>query len=80
MTDKRNIRPLKEEDQENTERALSLIQDIYKKHPEIEESLWAGALWSALVCGYINSGFSYKQFIIESTGALKHYKGWFDDR
>jgi hypothetical protein len=67
----------KDTDQEQIEKAFNLIKDCMAHHPEIEPTLWAGAVWSVLVDGYASSGMTHDQFTQE-WDKLKHfYKPWF---
>jgi len=45
------IRPAKETDQEETEKAFNLLKDCIASHPEIDPTLWDGAIWRLLVSG-----------------------------
>lgn len=71
-------RPPKPNDQKNTEKAFRLILELYEKHPEIEPSLWAGALWSALANGYLNCHFTFDEFKRQIDDMLKHTKKYYD--
>lgn len=71
-------RPPKKTDQEQVRKGFDLIMKVMEKHPEIEPTLWAGAIWSVLVHGYNNSGMSYDQFTREWEELKHHYKPWFD--
>ena len=71
-------RPRKPNDQEQIEIAFNLMKDCMASHPEIEPTLWAGAIWSVLVEGYAQSGVSYEQFSKEWNSIKHHYKSWFD--
>jgi len=48
MSDLR-IRPSLEDDQENTQKAYGLLCDLVNSHPDIEPTLWADALWTAIL-------------------------------
>jgi hypothetical protein len=72
------IRPPKETDQEEIEKAFNIVKKCMQDHSEIEPTLWAGALWSALVDGYIASGTSYNRFCYEWENIKHHYKKWFE--
>ena len=71
-------RPSQESDQEKIEKAFNLIKKLMVDHPEIEPTLWAGAVWSILVDGYSSSGMSYEQFTREWDLVKNHYKELFD--
>lgn len=70
----------KKTDQCNADGAFKIIKSVMQEHDEIEPTLWASALWSALVDGYIHSGFSYEDFTNEWNLLSNHYKSWFDER
>ncbi len=71
-------RPPKKTDQKQIQKGFDLIMQVMEKHPEIEPTLWAGAIWSVLVHGYNNSGMSYEQFTRAWEEVKHHYKPWFD--
>lgn len=71
-------RPSKKSDQNNTEKAYQILLKAMQAHPEIEQSLWAGACWTALVNGYLKSGISYELFCEDFDGAKNHYSKWWD--
>ena len=75
----KEIRPPHENDQEKIQRAYDLIMDLMNNHPEIEPTLWCGAVWSALVVGYKVCRFSYAEFRDEIFKISRHYKSWWDD-
>lgn len=68
----------KKTDQEQTERGFNLIMEIMSAHPEIEPTLWAGAVWSVLVNGYNQSGVTYDEFTRQWDEVKHHYKSRFD--
>lgn len=72
------IRKRKESDQDETQKAYSILIQAMHDHPEIEPTLWAGACLSALVNGMLESGLSYDEFCIEVEGVKNHYKQWWD--
>jgi hypothetical protein len=72
--EKRNA---KIDDQDQVEKGYNLIKDLMSKHPEIESTLWSGAVWSILVDGYVASGISYDQFTDEWDNVKHHYKDYF---
>lgn len=72
------LRPSKEDDQENIDRAFNILKDVIKAYPRIEPTVWAAAIWSCLVDGYANSGVSYEEFCDEWYKVKEHYKNWFD--
>jgi len=67
-------RPPKDSDQDETEKAYLILNKAMLNHPEIETSLWCGACWTALVNGYLNSGFPYKEFCEDFDNAKEFYK------
>lgn len=71
-------RPLKKSDQKQIEKAYNLLKDCIVSHPEIEPTLWAGAVWSILVEGYSRSGMTYEKFTKEWDQVKHHYESWFD--
>jgi hypothetical protein len=64
----------KKSDQYNTETAFQILRQAMLDHPEIEQSLWAGACWSALVNGYLLSEIPYDQFCEDFDNAKEFYK------
>ncbi len=72
-------RPPKETDQEEIEKAFQLLKGTMAAHPEIEPTLWAGAVWSCLVHGYKSSGFTYKDFEEGIHEVLDHFKKFWDE-
>ncbi len=72
-------RPSKDSDQDETEKAFKMLKAFMQSHSEIEPTLWAGAMWSCLVEGYVKSGVTYQKFCSECTGVMRHYKPWFDE-
>ena len=75
----KEIRPSQTDDQEKAQKAFEMIIDLINKHPEIECTLWASAVWSTLVNGYIESHFSYDEFYGEVLKVAHHYKYWWDN-
>jgi len=73
------IRKRKQTDQEEIEKAFSILTDCVRNHPEIEETLWAGAFWSVLVEGYCASRMPYELFCYECDEVKEHYKSWFEE-
>ncbi len=71
-------RESKNTDQNEIQKAFDLLKQCMIDHPEIETTLWAGAVWSVLVDGYNKSGISYEQFTREWDLVKHHYKDWFD--
>lgn len=65
-----------DDDQINTQKAYDLIVQLMSYHPEIEPTLWAGGIWSVLVSGYIQCGFSREEFIDEIARISGHYEEW----
>ncbi len=74
------IRPAKESDQEEAQKAFDILIDAAKKHPEIEVNVWISALWSHLVNTYIKSGMPYDLFCEELDEVKENYKDWFEDK
>ncbi len=68
----------KKSDQNETEQAYQVLQQAMLSHPEIEQTLWAGACWTALVTGYLNSGISWEGFCNDFENAKNHYAKWLD--
>lgn len=68
----------KDTDQDEVEKAHLLIHELMYEHPEIEPTLWAAAVWSVLVNGYIDSGATYDEFCEESDKLKTHCKPWFN--
>ena len=71
-------RPSKKDDQKNIEKAYIILIETVKKHPEIETSLWAGALMSAFVNMHTNTKIPYKEFCEALDGIKIIYKKWWD--
>lgn len=74
----KKIRTPLDSDQYNTQKGFELIIDLMQKHPEIEPTLWVGAIFSVLVNGYKKCGFSYEEFCNEIHEVLLHYKDQWD--
>lgn len=72
-------RPPKEDDQQMSARAYDFLLEIINAHPEIDPTLWYGALVSCIVNGFINADHSYEVFCEEWDNAKRHYKSWFDE-
>jgi len=68
------IRPRKETDQDETEKAYWLIRDVIAAHPEIESSLWFGAVMTLTVDVFYNNGYSFTEFRQMMLEAVDHYK------
>ena len=68
------------DDQEETEKVFKMLINFIDSYPEIEPNIWAGALWSTLVNGYLNSDLEYEEFVEDWKEAVEHYKQWFDDK
>lgn len=64
----------------NIQKAFDLVVQLINEHPEIEYTLWAGAIWTILVSGYINCGFSREEFIEEIARVSGHYKEWWNEK
>ncbi len=75
----KEIRPGQDSDQENIEKAFQLVKNLIKSHSEIEPTLWAGAIWSVLIDGYMACDFSYEDFCNEWEKIKHHYKKWWDE-
>lgn len=43
----------KKTDQEQIQKGIKLIKECMAKHPEIEPTLWGGAIWNVLIECYI---------------------------
>jgi len=76
---KPKIRNPKSSDQEELEKAFQILRKTMQSHPEIENTLWAGAIMSCFVDGHINSEVSYEDFCESLDSIKKHYKKWFED-
>lgn len=70
------IRPGKRSDQDETEKAYQILVSAMQSHPEIEQTIWAGACWTALVNGYLNSDIPYELFCHDFDSAKEHYSKW----
>jgi hypothetical protein len=68
----------KKTDQEKTNEAFNLLLETMQKNDHIESSLWAGATWSCIVNGYINSDCPYEEFCEELERIKKHYEKWWE--
>ena len=77
--EKMKIRPHKESDHDETKKAFDILIKTGKDHPEIEATLWVGALWSLLVTIYEKSGMPYDLFCKELEKIKECYKDWFED-
>ena len=73
-------RPPKSTDQDNIEKAYQIITKVMRKYPEFEGTIWAGAIWSTLVNGYIRCGNSYDEFCKEIEGVKVCYKSWWNEK
>lgn len=76
--DMKEIRPPTKLDQDETEKAYQMVMQLMNDHPEIESTLWCGAIWSVLVNGYEQCDYSYEEFCNEVKRISVHYKSWFD--
>jgi hypothetical protein len=74
----KKFRPSLPYDQENAEKAYQLIMETMNLNAGIETTLWCGAVWSVLVNGYKQSGFSYEDFIKEMHTVSKYYESWWE--
>lgn len=72
-------RKAKKSDQVNTETAYLILLEAMRTHPEIEQTLWAGACWTALINGYLASGIPFKEFCEDFDRAKEHYAKWWND-
>lgn len=75
----RERRPHKPDDEENTQKAYEYLWDCIYAHPEIESSLWLGALMATVTSGFVKDGLKYKDFENEMKVMIRHFKKWFDD-
>ena len=64
----------KDDDQKQTDKIYRLLLDLQEKHPRFEPSLWCGALFSAIVSMYINSGATPDEFERSIREITNHYK------
>lgn len=69
----------KSTDKAEIEKAFQILKKAMQSHPEIEATLWAGAMMSCLVDGYINSHVPYEYFCLELEDMKRHYKQWFEE-
>lgn len=74
------FRDSKPDDQENVQKAISYIHEMYKNHPEIESTLWCAALVACLVRGYVMAGLSHKDFCEELEIIKNYYKDEFREK
>ena len=58
--------------------AYKILVKVVEKHPEIETSLWTGALMSAFVHMHVNTKIPYKEFCKIIDGNKIIYKKWWD--
>jgi len=75
----RKRRP-KKTDQENTEKAYLLLIELAEKNPQIETSLWMGALISAFVDMHMRTKNPYQNFCLTLEQIKEHYKDWWDKK
>lgn len=75
----REYRLPKPDDQENIYKAHDYLWECINAHPEIESTLWVGALFSTLVAGFVKEGCAFTDFENEIKQMLRHYKNWFDN-
>jgi hypothetical protein len=73
-------RKRKKSDQCGIEKAYQLLLRTMHAHPEIEQTLWAGACWTALINGYAACGATYEEFCQDFDGAKAHYSKWWNER
>jgi hypothetical protein len=73
------FRKSKKDDQENIEKAYNILVATVENHPEIETTLWAGALMSAFVHMHLNTKMPYKIFCDSLDNIKNVYKNWFDE-
>ncbi len=71
-------RKQKNNDQEKVDKAFDMIYELMSLNQSIEPTLWASAVWSTLVNGYKQSGFTYNMFQEEVKKVVVHYEEWFD--
>lgn len=70
----REIRPRKSCDNENIEKGIKLLFELFQKNPDIEPTLWAPAVFFVLISGYENCGFTYHEFRGELEQMCRHYR------
>lgn len=58
---------------------VEILSDFIEKHDEIESTLWASVLWSRLVMGYQQCGWTFEQFCEEIEKVKEHYKSWWEE-
>ena len=64
----------KESDREEVEKAAQMLINYMVDHPEIEPAIWSGALFSCIVNGFFNAGFTYERFSSQLDNLKKFYK------
>lgn len=75
---KNKIRPRKDDDKDNVDKAIKLIDELMKFNDHIEPTLWVSALYFVIASGYKECGFSHPEFKMEMNEAFDHYKDFFD--
>lgn len=66
-------------DQKIAADAYIMLKDLIISKPQIEPTLWAGALVTMLIDGFKNSGYSYEDFCNEFENIKIHFKYVWDD-
>ena len=69
----------KEDDQENIEYAYHAIQEVFDGNPQVDGSIFSGALISHLVGGYIQTGITPAQFREELDKMEEYYKKMWEE-
>jgi hypothetical protein len=69
----------KKSDYSKIDEAFELLCKTIQLNQHIEPSIWASAMWSCIVTGYINSRISYEEFCEEADQVTDHYKKWWDE-
>lgn len=72
---KRKPKPI---DQENAEKALRLISELVKNHPEIDTNQWISACMSCCVASYYDSGISYEYYAKDMKEMVNFYRGYWE--
>ena len=76
---RRELRPRKETDNIDIDKAINLIYELMEFNPSIEPTLWSSAVTFVLINGFKQCGYNYKQFRHEVSTAFDHYESIFDE-
>lgn len=72
-------RKSKPDDQEKAEKAYRLIKELVQSNPGMDDNVWVGGCWTALINCYRNTGFDYKDFCKELEKVKRFYKDKFEN-